>query len=892
MKVIGVCLARVTEEINRKYIEEIKRYAEKKDCKVVVFHTVYSFIFAEDFKNQLGSKYVYDILPYKKLDALILMDNTIFYSDVVDEIVENANKEGIPIINVRGIRENCYNICSDYKDIYRKLIEKVIKDNNVTKPYFLSGRKENDYDSNIRMECYKKAIENCGIEFDEKNVGYGEFWEIPTEAVVDSLFMRDEPFPEAIIAANDVMALTVINKITAKGIRVPEDCVVTGFDGFESARYSSVGLTSCFENVSDSVSHIFEIIEKVEKNEQVPYITNYSYVPVYSRSTGHKRVKDPGLSRYTYKTNRSIEVDEFRNNTWMDIVFELPNLSNFKDKLGEIIYKDRAIVIREDGFIEEDRTKDSKSLVTLPENLLIISKSKEKELLEEKITYDEIFDRFIDMTEVGSVGFISSLYVKNIVYGLEYESHTDAFADGDCVNRFGITLNRALFACYSGEKQTRLTEQIRDSKYKDAVTGVMNMDGLNKWFNENTSEKSVHNKRVSVGVYSFISYQQIYDRFGIDLVEDILSYIAHSLQLANPSCKGIARISVDTFAMVKVYEDEEEYSKNIDKSIQLFYGFLDVKKKTFDGEYVIEVSCGYHDVNPPWDNKLDYYINAALSALYLNRVNYQNKNIVGVDKNNPRDFLKFQKKFLALIDKNLFVYHFQPIVDAHNGKIVAYEALMRTTKEIGLNPLEVLDAALLFNKLRNIETATFRNVFNRIHENPHQFEGKKIFINSIPGHFLNEDEVAEFREMFGEHLAKAVIEITETETITTKELTAIKSFGTADGTMIAIDDYGTGHSNIVNLLEYKPQVVKIDRYLITNIQEDINKQMFVKNLIEFAGKNNIKVLAEGVETKEEMKTVIEFGVDYIQGYYTAKPAFEPLDKLPDEILNEIISYNK
>ena len=98
-------------------------------------------------------------------------------------------------------------------------------------------------------------------------------------------------------------------------------------------------------------------------------------------------------------------------------------------------------------------------------------------------------------------------------------------------------------------------------------------------------------------------------------------------------------------------------------------------------------------------------------------------------------------------------------------------------------------------------------------------------------------------------------------------------------------------SNIVNLLRYAPQIIKIDRYLISGIDKDVNKQMFIKSTIDFARLNDIKVLAEGVETSEEMKTVISFGVDYIQGYYTGRPVFEPISEIDESIRKEIIDCN-
>ena len=104
---------------------------------------------------------------------------------------------------------------------------------------------------------------------------------------------------------------------------------------------------------------------------------------------------------------------------------------------------------------------------------------------------------------------------------------------------------------------------------------------------------------------------------------------------------------------------------------------------------------------------------------------------------------------------------------------------------------------------------------------------------------------------------------------------------------LAVEDYGSGQSNIQNLLRYTPNIVKIDRFLIKDIYKDSNKQLFISNIIEFAKMNDMRVVGEGVETKEELKTVAQYGVDYIQGYYTAKPKAEPLEELPKDILDEV-----
>lgn len=256
------------------------------------------------------------------------------------------------------------------------------------------------------------------------------------------------------------------------------------------------------------------------------------------------------------------------------------------------------------------------------------------------------------------------------------------------------------------------------------------------------------------------------------------------------------------------------------------------------------------------------------------------------------DLNDYFNTFELLIDRNLFKYHFQPIIDAHTGDIVAYEALMRTGGGISMTPLDVLEIAKKTKRLYDVEKATLFNIMGEYVSNAELFGERRVFINTIPGYFLEDEDLEVLKNLYGEWFDRFVYEVTEQNTITNEELAKIRGLcHKEDRASIAVDDYGTGHSNIVNLLRYEPHVIKIDRFLISDIQNDSNKQMFVKNTIEFAARNHIKVLAEGVETSDELKKVIEYGVDYIQGYYTARPMPEILQKLPEEIRNEIIEEN-
>ncbi|MBQ8547101.1 MAG: EAL domain-containing protein [Lachnospiraceae bacterium] len=245
-----------------------------------------------------------------------------------------------------------------------------------------------------------------------------------------------------------------------------------------------------------------------------------------------------------------------------------------------------------------------------------------------------------------------------------------------------------------------------------------------------------------------------------------------------------------------------------------------------------------------------------------------------------------------LIERNLFFYHFQPIVNAHDGTVFAYEALMRTDPVIYMSPLEVIDAASAYGRLYDIEKATMWNTLAYISEHEELFSDCKLFVNSIPAYMLNTADWNALVEKHGHLMDKLVIEMTEQTEMDNDRISVIRNRLKEHNIALAIDDYGTGFSNISNLIRYNPNYVKIDRSLVEHIQDKPRIQKLVAGIIEFVHENGYFALAEGVETHEELKTMISLGSDLIQGYYIAKPTAYVLRELPETLRNEIVELNR
>lgn len=113
----------------------------------------------------------------------------------------------------------------------------------------------------------------------------------------------------------------------------------------------------------------------------------------------------------------------------------------------------------------------------------------------------------------------------------------------------------------------------------------------------------------------------------------------------------------------------------------------------------------------------------------------------------------------------------------------------------------------------------------------------------------------------------------------------------SQGYQVAVDDVGAGFSGLYSIAEIRPDFIKIDMSLIRNIDSNPARQAVVESLVTLAGKINCRVIAEGIETQNELNTLLALGVHYGQGYYLARPAF-PKPNVSPEVVTYIRRYNK
>lgn len=243
---------------------------------------------------------------------------------------------------------------------------------------------------------------------------------------------------------------------------------------------------------------------------------------------------------------------------------------------------------------------------------------------------------------------------------------------------------------------------------------------------------------------------------------------------------------------------------------------------------------------------------------------------------------------------------FQPIIsfkNGANGEIMGYEALSRFTNENNkLSPDEIFSAAKVHHRLWDLEllcrtialeTAQSHNIIGYPHN-------KRLFLNVSPQLMDDEAHSGSFTANFlKEHRispGSVAFEITERNVIDDIETfkKTVEHYKKQDY-LIAIDDAGAGYAGLNLISDVNPNFIKLDMQLIRNIDSDHIKGALVKGMVEFSKITNVELIAEGIETYEELETVINLGVQYGQGYFIQKPdaEFHNIRKYVIEAIQEI-----
>lgn len=896
---IALLLGQPEEYHQKLFTQGFLREAFRLDCDVYIFCMFIKY--QNTPEREKGDSSIFKLPDYSKFDAVVIMADTIQTPGLVKKIEEDLhdNFKG-QVLFVDRESEYFESVAIDNYNPIKKVINHLIKDHGLTDIAFLTGKSWHPH-AIERMRAYKEAMQENGLEVREDRCFTGDFWYTSGESLAERLISSGKKLPEAIACANDCMAIGVAKTFCNAGYNIPDDIVIVGYDTTDEGRHSPVPLTSAFLPSEDLGAFSADAINRMIDGEAPGKFTSDSKMFI-GESCGceEKDTVPVYVKRDRWDTDTS-EAGAFSlfNHLDEDIIGQ----TSFTGLISTIF--SHVYLMRDSGFsefslnINEDWEK-------VPKRQDIYQGSFSEKIREvlisggaansERMSFDTVFDRnelicpHEDRLDIPTGYFFMPIYFDDRVYGYSVAGTTDWHIGIDGPYRAFLRSIMKGFEYFRRNDFLVSSSQLFESNFAvDRLTGLGNYQGFRNHL------PTILNICVNNGGYIGIlavdikDLSRINEKYGRDEGDYAIITVASLLDRVFDT-NGCFIYCIGNGELIAIQVSSQGDLLDIKKAQDRFLKLLADHNHNSGKEYSIDVYYGYAGNEPGDISDIESLANQAISIKNGNKTKAQK---LAADTKLSEDEQKEAGKVNDILDENRITYHFQPIVRAKDGSIYGYEALMRAEATPYIPPLQVLRFAEFFNRLYDVEKSTFTNVMKIVSERKDIFDGtKKVFINSIPSNRIKAEDINALFNNSDIPDDTIVAELTEQTEITDEELSSFKSDLTSHDVKLALDDYGTGYSNVTNLLRYMPNYVKIDRMLLQDIQESPQKQHFVKEIITFAHDNNIFALAEGVETYDELSTVIKLGADLIQGYYTARPSQEIVSEIDKKIIDEIIKINQ
>lgn len=242
---IGICTGQVQEDLPSQLLHSIMKRATEYGYKVLIFCT-FSDLYTLS-RYDMGELRIFDKIRFDLIDGLVIMSETIKNDDVISNILEQSKQHDIFTVSVDRRIAGCYNIEFNYRNAFEAIVSHVIEKHNCKTINLVAGFKGNDF-SEERIAVCRKVLKRHGLELDDKRIMYGDFWSEPTEKAMDDFIASGMEMPDAFVCCNDTMAMSVCGKLRDYGFLVPEDVIVTGFDGILEEKYHIPRLTTAVQD--------------------------------------------------------------------------------------------------------------------------------------------------------------------------------------------------------------------------------------------------------------------------------------------------------------------------------------------------------------------------------------------------------------------------------------------------------------------------------------------------------------------------------------------------------------------------------------------------------------------------------------------------------------------
>ncbi|MEH6529440.1 MAG: EAL domain-containing protein [Porticoccus sp.] len=474
-------------------------------------------------------------------------------------------------------------------------------------------------------------------------------------------------------------------------------------------------------------------------------------------------------------------------------------------------------------------------------------------------------------------------------------------SSGDVLGAFGMYYNHP--ALPNDEESNDLTsaarlagivmerdqaqKRIRTLAFIDELTGLPNRARFYQHLEECIKTSGRHNRRFGLLYVDLDDFKGVNDSLGHDAGDLLLKIIARRLESTCREIDFVARLSGDEFCIL-IEEIDDDYAANVaQRCLEAISQPIELSARK------LTPACSIGIAHYPDDGEdLSTLIKTADTSLYAAKERGKNQYAFYKPELTHKAEYRFQvEQYLReAIEKQQLSLAYQPQVNLQTGEIIGVEALSRWNHpELGqVPPTDFISTAERIGMIKPLTEWVLDTACRQAVAWKEQgFPALQMSVNISPIHFLDKDIVSLIKRMIHETgiaPAELSLEVTESVVQTNQEnLSIFRDLKELD-IQLAIDDFGTGYSSLASLKHLEVDCLKIDKYFIDDMLLDKKALLLISSMIEMGHKLGYKIIAEGVETSEQLNILKNMNCDAVQGYLFSKPEHA------DEILKLLNSH--
>lgn len=618
---IAVIVGHSLVEYHGNLLDGIISQAKKLGYNALVFSL---FSITDDITpHQLGEENIYRLINFNNIAGIVFIDISIWADSMRARVFEyiTENFKGPVICANSNDPGSCLNQCIDELRTFSNTTEHLITRHGLKKIYCLTGFKGNDL-AEKRLAAYRYAMEKHGLEVKDSYIFYGDFWENSAKELAKNIAEGKVERPEAIVCGNDSMAINLTNALIDRGIVVPDDIAVTGYDAVSEAYENIPSITTYKVSFATlGAKCVCRLHQIITGKEAEPIYNDEGYI-VDSESCGCKK-----------------------------------NMVSAK-LFNKLIHdkREREELIHSSGMIEKLTVAKSldQCLTYISEHLYLLASVKEI-----AVCFDEKWNTFSENdSEYTSCGYSENMTMRLYIKQTHSDLYNVSFPSGEMVpppmrevepyccyfvpihfgdRCFGYAaikyksdkeshdkvlrtwiknVNTALEYLRVKERYDVINQRLYIGSVRDSLTGIYNRHGYRQFSEEIFASAKESHRRLMIIVVDLDRLKYINDTFGHAEGDNAITIIAQALQSSSGNSEKCARTGGDEFVIIGSYDYTDESPQFYRQRIE---GYLARYNEISQKDYCVEASigcfCGYVDEY----NNVDECYKIADKLMYKNK---------------------------------------------------------------------------------------------------------------------------------------------------------------------------------------------------------------------------------------------------------------------------------